>query len=203
MGYSLKKQKVGLFGGSFDPFHFGHLNLVVNLLEQAHLDQIFICPAKSTAFKTPHASIEHRVHMLQLIIEEIPSFTLLDWEIQMQKPYTIDTIKRLKKNEAIDLFLLLGEDLLANLHLWHQVEELLNLVTPLVASRFVTSQPIDLKLSSQAKNKLEKGIVKIPLMEISGKTIRQRLQQKKICKHLVPSKILDYIQLNHLYSSKP
>jgi nicotinate-nucleotide adenylyltransferase len=200
MGYSLKKQKIGLFGGSFDPFHFGHLNLVVNLLEHANLDQILICPAKSTAFKTPHTSIEHRVQMLQLVIEEIPSFTLLDWEIQMQKPYTIDTVKRLKKNEEIDLFLLLGEDLLPSLHLWHQVEELLNLAKPLVASRFTASQPIDLKVSSQAKIKLEKGFVKIPLIEISGKTIRQRLQQKKICKHLVPSKILDYIQLNHLYS---
>jgi nicotinate-nucleotide adenylyltransferase len=202
MGYSLRKKKIGLFGGSFDPFHFGHLNLVVNLLEHAHLDQIFICPAKSTAFKTPHTSIEHRVHMLQLVIEEIPSCALLDWEIQMQKPYTIDTVKRLKEKEEIDLFLLLGEDLLPNLHLWHQIEELLYLTTPLIASRFITSQPIDLKLSSQAKTKIEKGFIKIPLMEMSGKIIRQRLQQRKFCKHLMPSKILDYIQLNHLYSSK-
>ena len=109
---------------------------------------------------------------------------------------------RLKKNEEIDLFLLLGEDLLPNLHLWNQVEEILNLATPLTASRFTTSQSIDLKLSSQSKIKIKKGFVKIPLMEISGKMIRQRLQQKKICKHLVPTKILDYIQLNHLYSSK-
>jgi nicotinate-nucleotide adenylyltransferase len=200
MGYSLKKQKIGLFGGSFDPFHFGHLNLVVHLLEHAHLDQVFICPAKSTAFKTPHASIEHRINMLQLVMEEFPLCTLLDWEIQMQKPYTIDTAERLKKKGGMDLFLLLGEDLLPNLHLWHRVEDLLHLVTPLVASRFITSQPIDLKLSSQAEIKLGKGFVKIPLMEISAKMIRQRLQQRKFCKHLLPSKILDYIQVNHLYS---
>jgi len=200
MGYSLRKQKIGLFGGSFDPFHFGHLNLAVNLLEHAHLDQVFICPAKSTAFKTPHVCIEHRINMLQLVIKEFPSFLLLDWEIQMKKPYTIDTVKRLKKNTEIDLFLLLGEDLLPNLHLWYQVEDLLSLVTPLIASRFVAPQPIDLKLSSQAMSKLEKGFVKIPLMEISGKIIRQRLQQRKFCKHLVPAKILDYIQVNHLYS---
>lgn len=200
MGYSLKKQKIGLFGGSFDPFHFGHLNLIVNLLEHARLDQVFICPAKSTAFKTPHVSIEHRTNMLQLMVEEFASLTLLDWEIQMQKPYTIDTVKRLKKREEIDLFLLLGEDLLSNLHLWHQIEDLLCLVTPLIASRFVTSQSIDLKLSSQAESKLKKGFIKIPLMEISGKMIRQRFQQRKFCKHLVPAKILDYIQVNHLYS---
>jgi len=202
MGYSLRKQKIGLFGGSFDPFHFGHLNLAVNLLEHAHLDQVFICPAKSTAFKTLHVSIEHRTNMLQLVIEEFPSFILLDWEIQMKKPYTIDTVKRLKKNTEteIDLFLLLGEDLLPNLHLWYQVEDLLSLVTPLIASRFVAPQPIDLKLSSQAMSKLEKGFIKIPLMEISGKIIRQRLQQRRFCKHLVPAKILDYIQVNHLYS---
>ncbi|MDR2540001.1 MAG: nicotinate (nicotinamide) nucleotide adenylyltransferase [Chlamydiales bacterium] len=196
----MKKQKIGLFGGSFDPFHFGHLNLVVHLLEHAHLDQVFICPAKSTAFKTPHASIEHRINMLQLVMEEFPLCTLLDWEIQMQKPYTIDTAERLKKKGGMDLFLLLGEDLLPNLHLWHRVEDLLHLVTPLVASRFITSQPIDLKLSSQAEIKLGKGFVKIPLMEISAKMIRQRLQQRKFCKHLLPSKILDYIQVNHLYS---
>lgn len=200
MGYSLKKQKIGLFGGSFDPFHFGHLNLVVHLLEHAHLDQIFICPAKSTTFKTPHVPVEHRISMLQLVIEEFPSCTLLDWEIQMQKPYTIDTAKRLKKNEEIDLFLLLGEDLLPNLHLWHQIDDLLLLVTPLIASRFTVPQLIDLKMSSQAVSKLEKGFVKIPLMEISSKNIRQRLQQRKFCKHLMPAKILDYIQVNHLYS---
>ncbi|QZA58510.1 nicotinate (nicotinamide) nucleotide adenylyltransferase [Candidatus Rhabdochlamydia porcellionis] len=200
MDCSLRKQKIGLFGGSFDPFHFGHLNLIVNLLEHAHLDKVFICPAKSTAFKIPHVSIEHRTSMLQLMIEESPSLTLLDWEIQMQKPYTIDTVKRLKKRGEIDLFLLLGEDLLPNLHLWHQIEDLLRLVTPLIASRFVTSQFIDFKLSSQAESKLKKGFIKIPLMEISSEVIRQRLQQRKFCKHLVPAKILDYIQVNHLYS---
>lgn len=201
MGYSLKKQKVGLFGGSFDPFHFGHLNLVLNLLEHAPLDQVFLCPAKSTRFKAPHTSMEHRVHMLQLVIEEIPSLTLLDWEVQMQKPYTIDTVKRLKKNREIDLFLLLGEDLLPNLHLWNQVEELLHLATPLVSSRFVIPQEMDLKLSTQAEAKVKSGFIKIPVMEISGKMVRERLQQRKICTHLVPAKILDYIQVNHLYSS--
>lgn len=198
MGYSLKK--IGLFGGSFDPFHFGHLNFLISMLEQVHLDQILICPAKSTAFKTPHTSIEHRVHMLQLIMEEIPLFNLLDWEIQKQKPYTIDTAKRLKEREDIELFLLLGEDLLPNLHLWHQIEELLNLTSPLVGSRFVIPQEIDLKLSNSTEAKIKAGFVKIPLMQISGEIIRQRLQQRKYCKHLVPSKILDYIQVNHLYS---
>lgn len=202
MGCSLKKQKIGLFGGSFDPFHFGHLNLVVNILEHVHLDQVLICPAKRTTFKIPHASIEHRMNMLQLVIEEIPSLNILDWEIQMGKPYTIDTIERLKQREETDLFLLLGEDLLPNLPLWHRIEDLLHLVTPLVASRFIASAIVDLKLSSQAKIKLEKGFVKIPLMEMSSKMIRQRLQQRKCCKHLVPSKILDYIQLNRLYSLK-
>ena len=200
MGYSLKKQKIGLFGGSFDPFHFGHLNLVLNLLEHAQLDQVLICPAKNTVFKTPFTSIEHRVQMLQLVIEEVPSFALLDWEVKMQKPYTIDTVKRLKKNEETDLFLLLGEDLLPNLHLWHQIEELLDLECPLLGSRLVTPQEIDLKLPFQAQAKVKAGFIKIPLMEISGKVIRRRLQQRKFCKHLVPSKILDYIQLNHLYS---
>ncbi|MGL5263919.1 MAG: nicotinate (nicotinamide) nucleotide adenylyltransferase [Candidatus Rhabdochlamydia sp.] len=198
MGYSLKK--IGLFGGSFDPFHFGHLNFLISASEQAHLDKILICPAKSTAFKIPHASIEHRIHMLQLIIEEIPLLNLLDWEIQKQKPYTIDTAKRLKEQKGIELFLLLGEDLLPNLHLWYQIEELLTLASPLVGSRFIIPYEIDLKLSSSAETKVKAGFIKIPLMEISGKTIRQRLQQRKFCKHLVPSKILDYIQVNHLYS---
>lgn len=198
MGYSLKK--IGLFGGSFDPFHFGHLNFVINMLEQINLDQILICPAKSTAFKTPHTSIEDRVHMLRLIIKEIPLLNLLEWEIKQEKSYTIDTVKRLKEHENIELFLLLGEDLLPNLHLWYQIEDLLNLASPLVGSRFVIPQEIDLKLSNSTEAKIKAGFVKIPLMQISGKTIRQRLQQRKYCKHLVPSKILDYIQVNHLYS---
>lgn len=201
MGYSLKKHKVGLFGGSFDPFHFGHLNLVLSLLEHAQLDRVLVCPAKNTAFKTPYTLIEHRVHMLQLVIEEIPQLALLDWEIQREKPYTIDTVKRLKKNTNADFFLLLGEDLLPNLHLWHQAEELLHLSPPLIGSRFITPKDINLQLSPQAQAKVKAGFVKIPLMEISGSVVRKRIQQRKFCKHLVPLKVLDYIQSNNLYCS--
>ena len=201
MGYSLKRRKVGLFGGSFDPFHFGHLNLALSLLEHAQLDQVLICPAKNTAFKTPYTLIEHRVRMLQLVIEELPQLALLDWEIQREKPYTIDTVKRLKKEPNADFFLLLGEDLLPNLHLWKQAEELLHLSPPLIGSRFVIPRDVDLNLSPQARARVKAGFVKIPLMEISGGMVRQRLQQRKFCKHLVPLKILDYIQSNNLYCS--
>lgn len=199
MGYSLKRSKIGLFGGSFDPFHFGHLNLILSLLEYAQLDQVLICPAKSAAFKTPSALIEHRVCMLRLVAEELPQVTLLDWEIEKDKPYTIDTVKRLKKHADVDLFLLLGEDLLPNLHTWYQVEELLDLVHPLIGSRYSVPKKIDLKLQPRTQTKVQAGCVKIPLMEVSSKIIRQRLQEKKFCKHLVPLKVLDYIQSNHLY----
>lgn len=171
----------GFLGGTFDPIHFGHLNLAINLKEKAGLDKIIICPAWVSPFKEGQkmASPQHRLAMCRLAIEGLKGFEVLDYEIKKAGPsYTIDTIKYLNR----PLRLLLGDDQLKDFSKWKEADLLKKLAPPLVGTRFQ-----------------KEGETTIPIMEISSTDIRQRLKAKEPCVHLVPHKVLDYIFKNDLY----
>lgn len=191
---SLVKKKVGIFGGSFDPIHFGHLNLALSLKEACLLEEVLFVPASISPFKEdspPASSSEHRLAMLQLAILQIEGFRLLDWEIQGKAPsYTIDTVKRLSEDPSLQLHLLLGSDQVANFSLWKETQELVRLAPPLIGTRG-NSERCPLLLGSQRIN--------IPLFDISSTQIRQRLNKKLYCGHLLPASVLDYIARHDLY----
>lgn len=193
-------KKIGFFGGTFDPIHFGHINLALHMLETQALDEIFICPASLSPHKehTAPVSKEHRFEMVKLAIEPLTSkFTLIDWELNRPGPsYTINTIHALMQEFKHDTFrLIIGQDVLAGLSLWKDVEELLELAPPLVGAR-----PSQLTvLDPFVKKVVEKRLISTSIMEISSTEIRQRLRQGLFCGHLVPAKVLDYIYANHLY----
>ena len=198
------RSRVGFFGGSFDPIHLGHLNIAIELAERHKLDEVFVCPTSQSPFKKekpPIASKEHRRAMVTAAISLLPTFTLLDFELQKSTPcYTIDTIRQLiaidqqhKKNK--NYFLLLGEDAIEHFHAWREVEELIKLATPLIGSRQTKSFPQKGALLSA----IEKGLTQIPLMEISSTEIRDRLQKGLYCGHLLPAKVWDYIQQHQIY----
>ena len=200
MGYPVKK--IGFLGGTFDPLHFGHLNMAIALLEMHGLDSILFCPVQISPFKTgslPIASAEHRMAMLAQGIKGIKQFSTLDWEIKHEGPsYTVDTIRKLKRESAAALFLILGQDQLAQLHAWKDVDELFTLCTPLVASRdedlFSHSH-----LSVPLRALIAKGATAIPRMDISSSAIRKRLKQGHYCGHWVPAPVLEYIKQHQLY----
>jgi len=198
----MKKERVGFFGGSFDPLHFGHLNMAVSLFEAHALDSVLFCPAyHSPLKKSGHivASSEQRMQMVHLGIQENQRFAVLDWEIRQKKTsYTIDTIQKLKKESNAEFFLLLGMDQLANLHKWKKVEELFQLAQPLIGSRENKEIILD-DLPATLHSLIDKGRTVIPMMDISSTVIRQRLSHKQFCGHLVPQSILDYIKHNQLY----
>ena len=185
-------RRVGFFGGTFDPIHCGHLNLAIHMLENCNLDEILFCPTSLSPHKEsrpPKASKQHRLAMTALVIEEVEQFSLLDWEAVQEGPsFTIDTIRALiQASPDTQFHLLLGEDALQDISLWKEPEELLSLAPPLVGVRSSAS--------------LQKGLVPVPMMEISSTAIRERLRFKKYCGHWVPAKVLDYIRQNRLYSS--
>ena len=195
-------KKVGFFGGTFDPIHFGHLNLAINLLEKCFLDQVLFSPASISPEKTvnpPIASKEARKEMTALAIENIPEFSLFELELEQEGPsYTIDAINHLRRDSSdVQFHLVLGEDILPGLPSWKSVWELLELAPPLVGTR-----PFDklIYLSSDLLTYIEKGRVDTPMMEISSTDLRERLIKKKYCTHLVPAKVLDYIHTHDLYS---
>lgn len=198
--------KIGFFGGSFDPLHFGHLNLAIRLLEKCLLDRVILCPVFQSPFKgsCPGASPEHRVKMLSLLTKEIPFFDLSTLEIQRGGiSYTVDTVKSLKSQYAserkkVDLYLLLSSDALKSFHLWKSVEELLSLAKPLIGARngFSLQEVPDTPL----KKNLLQSVVQTPVMDISSTEIRERILKGLYCGHLVPSIVLDYIHTYRLYS---
>lgn len=206
-------KKIGLLGGTFDPFHFGHLNLAFELMEKKGLDQVWFIPAQVNPFKmgAPPTAMEHRLAMVQLAIQEIPQFHLKDLEKERPPPsYTIDTLKTFIAEEAFKLaphqfYLLLGEDAISSFDSWHLSEEIVKLVPLLIGSRSsmeVIMGKYDLNpFSILIRKAIEGGCVQTRLMDISGTDIRKRLAEGLYCGHLVPASVLNYIQIHRLYRS--
>jgi nicotinate-nucleotide adenylyltransferase len=200
-----KGKKVGFFGGTFDPIHFGHLNLAIQLMETQHLDEVLFCPAALSPLKTdqpPEAMKLHRKNMVSLAIEPIAGFKLIAHELEKETPsYTIDTLRYLMQlqKDVTEWHLILGEDTLIHFSLWKEPETLISLAPPLIGSR--TGESVSLNaLPPFLKEILKKRMVKIPLMDVSSTDLRERLQHNRYCGHLLPAKVLDYIHQNQLYS---
>jgi nicotinate-nucleotide adenylyltransferase len=198
-------KKVGLFGGTFDPIHFGHINLALELKERHSLDLVEFCPARQTPFKQarpPAATPEHRMRMISLGIEGIEGFSLCLLECKRAGiSYTIDTLRELQesyalKSESVELYLLLSSDSLAQFHHWQDAKELVSLAHPLIGIRSGVSFEIP---DSPMKEELRRGLTLTTQMEISSTLIRSRLKKGLYCGHLVPTKVLDYIQKHRLY----
>jgi nicotinate-nucleotide adenylyltransferase len=198
----MMKKKVGILGGSFDPVHFGHLNLAICLMESCSLEEVLFVPTSLSPFKEnapPIISAEHRLAMLKIAIAPLKKFSIVESEIYQKGPaYTIDTVRKISKDFSLQLHLLIGEDHLESLHHWKEIDELMRLAPPLVGTREIHGKTPSLSMIEQKTFKLQ--MVKIPLLDISSTAIRQRLSQKKYCGHLVPAGVLAYIQNNHLYN---
>jgi nicotinate-nucleotide adenylyltransferase len=191
------KKKVGVFGGSFDPIHFGHIRLALQLFEIHHLHEVLFCPVFCSPFKLnapPVASPSDRLHMLQLALEDIPHFKVTSLEIERKGPsFAIDTLKALQ-SDGVELHLLLSEEVASHLNLWKQSEELIRLAPPLIGCRFPKQFSLN-PLSSLIK----RGITQTQIFEVSSSEIRKRLKENLFCGHLVPSKVLSYIIEKRIY----
>ena len=190
---------IGVYGGSFDPVHFGHLNLALELMERCGLDEVLFCPVYCSPFKLaqpPVASPEHRLQMLRLVLADVPRCRVTAIEIERKGPsYTVDTIRSLSRTDGIRCRLLLSEETAGHFHLWKEPEEILRLAPPLIGTR----SGGQLLSTSPLKNQLLPALVPTPLFDIQSTHIRERLKQKLYCGHLIPHKALDYIHKHELY----
>lgn len=187
--------KIGFFGGSFDPIHNGHIQLALQLIEKKYLDKILFCPTALSPFKIdkkPIASNQHRLKMLKLAIQAIPEFEIIEHEIHQENIcYTIDTIKELKKQlpkESI-IRLILGADMLSAFTKWKDYKELLSLSPPLAGARSAQNiiNPCNIEL------------VTTNLFDISSTEIRKRIHYKQYIQHLLPQSVINYITKEDIY----
>jgi len=203
-------KKIGLFGGTFDPIHFGHLNLAFELMEKKQLEEVWFIPAQINPLKvqTPPNEIDHRLAMVQLAIQGISQFQLKHLAKNRLFPsYTIDMLRALLAEEGQypspnQLYLLLGEDSITSFPHWHLLDEIVKLVPLLIGSRpgVVKGCPVN-SLSLPICHAIQKGLTPIRMMDISSSDIRKRLVEKQYCGHLIPLSVLDYIQKHQLYQS--
>jgi nicotinate-nucleotide adenylyltransferase len=200
---------IGIFGGSFDPIHIGHLNLAAEMMEAHYLHEVWFCPAAQNPLKhNVTAGAEQRLEMLRLAIEGQPRFRILETEIKKEGPsYTIDTLEALSLEqegsaEPNTFALILGYDAAKGFHLWHRPDEIITYAFPLVGRRIneVEEGPEgEFEGSPEVIEALKKGLTPTRIMEISSIEVRYRLRKGKYCGHLVPGKVLDYISKHHLY----
>jgi nicotinate-nucleotide adenylyltransferase len=202
--------KVGFFGGTFDPIHFGHLNMAEELMKTKHLEEVWFCPAFINPYKIDRqsASIEHRLKMMRLAIDGRPQFKLLDLEAKKKGPsYTVDTLRQLAAEEQARpsprrIYLIISDELVFEFFHWHEPQEIIKLATLLIGSRLGSFKlPPPLEGDPRICRAIEEGWTPTAVKDISSTKIRQRLSKGLDCKAFVPKKVLDYISQNNLYSS--
>lgn len=198
---------VGIYGGTFDPIHFGHLNAAIEIMEYHELDEVWFCPAQINPHKleVQNASAEHRLKMLEIALADLPNFGVIANELRREGPsYTIDTLRELiaeERHEAYpsEFFLILGEDSVPNFFQWREAKEIIKLAPPLVARRFLSAQPLELQGDPEICEALRKGETPTHVMEVSATRVRERIHKGEYVRHLVPAKVVDYIYQNHIY----
>lgn len=196
--------RVGVFGGTFDPVHLGHLILAEQCREQARLDQVLFVPAATPPHKRERAltSFAQRVEMLALAITGQPVFRIDELEKDRAGPsFTVDTLTQLHSARTGDeFFFILGSDSLRDLPLWYQPRRILELATLLVVER-PDFPLIDLRAALQLfpEDPLRVLTVDAPLIAIASRELRQRIAEGRSVRYQIPRAVEAYIADKGLY----
>ena len=187
--FFIELQKIGIYGGTFDPVHHAHLILARLALERFALERIVFVPTRLSPHKNNSvATPEARLQMLRSAIEGEAQFEVDDCELQREPPsYTIDTVEKLhQKYQGAHLFLLIGDDNLAGLPSWRGFEDLRHMVTFIVLQRAFT--PITHEYLSVDRR-----------IDISATEIRNRIASGCSIQYLVPRSVEQIIRTRGLY----
>ena len=192
--------KVGLFFGSFNPVHAGHMILANYMLAYTELDQIWFVISPHNPLKKK-SSLLHERHRLQLVTLAIGDNTKLkasDIEFTLPQPsYTVNTLIQLReKYPNLDFALIMGEDNLQNFHKWKDYEEILKQHELYVYPRYSIEPGGGLP---EVLNHPSVKRIAAPLVEISSTSIRQAIMEKKDMRYYVPPAVWEYIKEMHFY----
>jgi nicotinate-nucleotide adenylyltransferase len=194
--------KVGLYFGSFNPVHIGHIAIAGYMTEFAGIDQVWLVISPHNPLKKKATLLEdnQRLYMVQLAIGDNPKIKASDIEFKLPVPsYTIDTLAYLTEKYPNNKFsLVMGEDNLFSLHKWKNGLELVKKY-PI----FVYPRPESEKPNSPVLNEIltaaEIHYVNAPLMDISGTLIRNGIKEGKDMSYFVPQQVWKYIREMHFY----
>lgn len=183
--------KIGIYGGTFDPIHHGHLILSRQACEEHGFDQLIFVPAALSPFKKQpaRASGELRLEMLRAAIQGQKDFIADDCELKRPPPsYSFDTVLQIRERDPnADLFWLIGADNLSELHRWRRVEEMKMLVQFIILDR------------GRAKKTPQVYPVVHRNIDISATDIRNRVASGRSIRYLVPQAVEEIIRREKLY----
>ena len=197
--------KIGVFGGTFDPIHLGHLAIADEAMKLLGLNKVIFMPAGQPYFKDKRtiSPAEDRVKMIKLAITDRPAYSISRLEIERPGPsYAVESVAKIKKelNPTDEVFFIMGWDSVMSLHLWHEAEMLIHLCRIVAAPRPRYPKP-DLKSLERGLPGIAGRVVLMerPLIDISATQIRERVRKHLSINGLVPSAIEGYIRENGLY----
>ena len=197
-------KKYGIFGGSFNPIHYGHLMICEYIKEEMGLDKVIFIPTGNPPHKDLGVSAEDRYEMVRLAISPNPDFEISDIETtRVNLSYTVDTIRELKKiYKEEKLYFLIGLDSLFQLKTWKKIGDLSQEIEFVVALRpgYIDKEEINNEIDFLRENFGTKiNLIKTPLYEISSTDLRDRIHEGKSLRYLIPKKVLDYIEESGFY----
>jgi nicotinate-nucleotide adenylyltransferase len=188
---------IGLYFGSFNPIHIGHLIIGSFIANNQKVDQVWFVVSPQNPFKSSGSLLNeyHRLHLVQLAIEGDPLLRASDIEFKLPRPsYTIDTLQYLAERYPQHTFsIIIGSDSYENLHKWKNAEVILR-DYPI----YVYQRPRFEQEQTKEKNV---SFLKAPLLDISATAIRKAIKEGKSIRYLVPEKVREEIERNNYYNS--
>jgi len=203
---------IGVFGGTFDPVHFGHLRAALEVKESLGLSQVRLIPSAQPPHRDqPGVSADSRLHMLELAVAGQPDFAVDNRELlRAGRSYMIDTLQSLRQDfPEQSLLLIIGMDAFAKLESWYRWQQLFDFAHVIVMTR-PNYQPPSLTafLAARHQQQLATLTIKksgclfflpITALDISATAIRTIFAQQRNPKYLLPDAVIDYINQHNLY----
>lgn len=217
-----EKKKVGIFGGTFDPVHIGHIKAALEIKRILKLEKILFIPSSIPPHKNPEETTpsEHRLKMLELALEPYPYFEISTYELEKQgTSYTVDTLRHCSSREpGTDFYFIVGSELFESIDTWKNYNDLFKLANFAVIQRpgFYEEGSPSLPLAIKAdfryynsqddviifknQNSKEVAFINIQGVRVSSTEIREIVRSGESINDLVPSEVEDYIHTRGLYS---
>ncbi len=187
---------IGLYFGSFNPVHIGHLIIANHVVNHTDVDKVWFVVSPHNPLKEAHSLLNEydRLHILNLAIEDNNKFRGSNVEFHLPKPsYTIDTLTYLSEKFPLERFsVVMGSDSFQNIHRWKNYEQLVENYSIIIYNRpgFEVKEKYGADLT----------ILDAPLLDVSSTFVRKQLKEKKSIKYLVPTNVEEYLVANKYYS---
>ena len=200
--------KIGLYFGTFNPIHIGHLIIANHMAEHAGLDQVWMVVTPHNPLKKKSSLLDdfHRLQMVHLATENFSKIKPSDVEFRLSQPnYTVNTLVHIQeKYPNYEFSLIMGEDNLKSLHKWKNYEAILThheiYVYPRIEAKTLTGETIPIETENGLiKNHPKIHMIDAPVVEIASTFIRENIKKGKNVQPLLPVKVWEYIDHNNFY----